>query len=67
MIQLDSTGKESDFKPGERVFVLPLKMEATVIEQFLHYDYPESFWGNVKLMYDDNVSGTANSWQLLKI
>ncbi len=63
----DSQGKEPSFLPGERVFVLPLKMEATVVEQKLHYDGSESFWGNLVLLYDDGIKGTSNSWQCKKI
>ena len=67
MNELDSNGDPPKFHPGERVYVHPLKMEATVIEQTLHWDYPECFWGNVKLIYDDGVMGTSNCWQLTKI
>jgi hypothetical protein len=63
----DSEGKEPSFLPGERVFVLPLKMEATVVEQKLHYDGSESFWGNLVLLYDDGIKGTSNSWQCKKV
>jgi len=65
--RVDSDGKGPQYQPGERVYVAPLKMQATVIEQFLSYDYPESFWGNVKVKYDDGVVGVSNSWQLMKI
>lgn len=67
MTQLDSNGNPPKFKPGERVYVHPLKMEATVIEQLLSYDYPECFWGNVNLQYDDGLTSTSNSWQLPKV
>ena len=63
----DSDGKGPEFKKGDRVWVAPLKMEATVIEQILHWDYPESFYGNVKLKYDDGAEGTSNSWQLSRV
>ncbi len=63
----DSHGRLPSFLPGDRVLVLPLKMEATVIEQLRSYDYPEWFWGNVKLQYDDGIIGTSNSWQLSKL
>ena len=49
------------------MFVAPMRMYATVIEQTLSYDYPESFWGNVQLQYDDGITGTSNSWQLVKV
>ena len=55
------------FKEGDRVYVIPLNQEATVIKQQLTYDYPESFWGNVELLYDDGVKGLSNSWQVKKI
>lgn len=67
MTKLDSNGDPPKFYAGDRVFVHPLNMEATVIEQQLHWDYPESFWGNVKLIYDDGVTGTSNCWQLKKL
>lgn len=67
MNELDSNGKPAEFQAGDRVFVAPFKMEATVIEQILHWDYPECFWGNVKLMYDDGGTGTSNSWQVEKV
>ena len=67
MTDLDSLGQRPSFLPGDRVLVLPIKMEATVIEQLLSYDYPEWFWGNVKLRYDDGCPGTSNSWQLRKL
>ena len=63
----DSDGRSPAFNEGERVYVLPLKMQATVIRQVLHYDYPESFWGNVELEYDDGVKGMSNCWQLEKL
>ncbi len=56
-----------EFKEGDRVFVLPLKMEATVIRQVLHYDGDESFYGNLELQYDDGIKGTSNSWQCSKV
>ena len=63
----DSNGNPSPYKAGDRVYVLPLKMEATVIEQMLHYDYPESFWGNLRLRYDDGIEGESNSWQCARV
>ncbi|NDC25620.1 MAG: hypothetical protein EBZ49_16035 [Proteobacteria bacterium] len=65
--ELDSEGRSATFIEGERVYVLPLKLQATVIRQILHWDYSESFWGNVELMYDDGVKGTSNCWQLEKL
>ncbi len=65
--RLDSEGRSPHWQPGERVWVTPVAMEATVIEQILSYDYPESFWGNVRLQYDDGVEGESNSWQLAKV
>ena len=58
---------EPKFKQGDRVCVLPLKMEATVIRQIKHYDGDEEFWGNVELQYDDGIKGISNSWQLEKL
>ena len=55
------------FLAGDRVYVIPLKMEATVIRQIKHYDGDEEFWGNVELQYDDGVKGVSNSWQLEKL
>ena len=67
MKKVDSKGCKPLWKKGDRVYVSPLKMEATIIEQMLHYDGSESFWGNVRLMYDDGVEGTSNSWQIMKV
>jgi hypothetical protein len=66
-MQLDSHGKGPSFHPGQRVYVGPLKMQATVIEQLLSYDYPESFWGNVRVKYDDGLEGVSCSWQLMLV
>lgn len=66
-MQLDSNGKGPSFYPGQRVYVVPMKMQATVIEQLLSYDYPESFWGNVRVKYDDGIEGVSNSWQLMVV
>lgn len=43
-IEYDSNGKAPQFLPGDRVYVHPLKVHATVIKQNLSWDYPESFW-----------------------
>jgi len=59
--------EEPKFKPGDRVYVGPLKMEATVIQQQKCWDYPDWFWGNVELQYDDGLKGVSNSWQLKKL
>ena len=64
---VDSNGKRGEYKEGDRVFVIPLKMEATVIRQILHHDGDETFWGNLELLYDDGVKGTSNSWQCSKV
>ena len=67
MNTLDSEGKPAKFLNGDRVFVLPNKMEATVVRQMLHYDMNESFWGNLELLYDDGIKGTCHSWQVKRI
>ena len=64
---VDTNGNGPMWKPGERVWVAPLKMEATVIQQSLSYDGEESFWGNVELLYDDGVKGNSNNWQIMRI
>ena len=66
-MELDCRGHPPKFLRGDRVLVLPLDMEATVIEQLMTYDYPEYFWGNVRVRYDDNLEGTSQSWQLRKL
>ena len=66
-VLLDSNGRPPKFNPGDRVYVRPLKEEATVIRQFLRYDMNESFWGNVHLKYDDGTTGVSNSWQVTKV
>jgi hypothetical protein len=38
-----------------------------VIKQIKHWDYPDSFWGNVELQYDDGIKGTSHSWQIEKV
>ena len=55
------------FQAGDRVYVVPAKMEATVIRQIRHYDGPESFWGDLELQYDDGVKGRSHCWQVEKI
>lgn len=65
--EIDSEGRGPKFHRGDRVFVGPLKMEATVIRQVKHYDGPESFWGNLELVYDDGVKGHSNCWQCERI
>ena len=63
----DSDGNYQKFLRGERVFVKPLKIPATVIRQMASYDGPDYwFWGNVELRYDDGAHGISNSWQLEK-
>jgi hypothetical protein len=57
---------EPTFKTGDRVFVKPLGIEATVVEQIKSYDGAEWFWGNVELEYDDGEKGVSHSWQLEK-
>ena len=58
---------EPEFKEGDRVFVMPIKMEATVIRQIKHYDGSDEFYGNVELQYDDGVKGISHCWQVKKI
>jgi hypothetical protein len=65
--KIDSDGRGPKFVSGDRVLVGPNGMEATVIKQELSYDGPESFWGNVQLLYDDGIKGVSNSWQVKKI
>jgi hypothetical protein len=63
----DSDGNGPMWKSGDRVWVAPLKMEATVIQQQLTYDGGESFWGNVELQYDDGTKGISNNWQIMRV
>lgn len=64
---IDSDGRGPKFHPGDRVYVHPMKQNATVIRQVLHYDGPESHWGNVELQYDDGIRGTSHGWQVQKV
>ena len=52
------------FEAGDTVMVIPYNRKAIVVEQYLSYDYPDVFWGNVKVNYEDGVQGTCNNWQL---
>lgn len=67
MKRIDSKGLKPMWKKGDRIYVTPLKKEATIIEQILHHDGTESFWGNVRVRYDDGVEGVSNSWQIMKV
>jgi hypothetical protein len=57
------------FEVGKRVWVGPLKMEAT-IKRIYHSssdtwddeNIPEI--GNIELIYDDGIIGVSNNWQL---
>lgn len=64
---VDSNGKKPEYKEGDRVYVHPAKMQATVIKQILHHDGSETFWGNLELLYDDGIKGTSHSWQCSKV
>jgi uncharacterized membrane protein len=64
---IDSDGRGPKFHTGDRVYVHPMKQNATVIRQVLHYDGPESHWGNVELQYDDGIRGTSHGWQVQKV
>lgn len=64
---IDSDGRGPEFHPGDRVLVRPNGLKATIVKQLLHYDYPESFWGNVELLYDDGAKGTSMCWQVMKV
>ena len=64
---LDDNGHGPSWRAGERAWVAPLRVEATVIQQRLSFDGNESFWGNVELLYDDGAKGVSNSWQLVRI
>lgn len=67
MTKTDSDGNPAKFYNGDRVYVMPNKMEATVIRQILHYDMNETFWGNLELLYDDGIKGTCHCWQVKRI
>lgn len=64
---IDSDGHGPEYHKGDRVYVLPLKTEATIIKQIKHYDGWESFWGNVELEFDDGSKGLANCWQCKRV
>jgi hypothetical protein len=64
----DSGGNGPMWRPGDRVWVAPLKLKATVIQQLLSYDGPDyCFWCYVELQYDDGTKGISNNWQIMKI
>ena len=67
MSRLDSEGNPPKFRQGDRVFVMSVKMQATVIRQILHYDMNETFWGNLELEYDDSTKGVSHGWQVRRI
>lgn len=65
--RLDSDGRSATYLPGDRVIVLPVKLEATVVTQVLHHDCGETFWGNIEVVFDDGTKGTCNGWQAKKL
>ena len=66
-MRTDSNGHKPDYNPGDRVYVHPMRQQATVIEQVLHHDGSESFWGNLKVRYDDGIEGISHSWQCARV
>lgn len=62
----DSEGRYPEFFEGDIVYVIPLKVRAIVVQQILHYDGPETFWGNVEVEYTDGSRGMCHCWQLRK-
>lgn len=67
MSDKDSQGRGPAYRQGDRVYVLPCGLEATVIKQILHHDGPDTFWGNLELLYDDGKKGTSHAWQCSRI
>jgi hypothetical protein len=63
----DSAGKGPSYKKGDRVWVNPIKEEATVVKQILQYDGLETFYGDLELKFDDGGNGTSHCWQVTKI
>jgi hypothetical protein len=63
----DDDIEPAPFQPGDRVYVAPAKLEATVIRQIRHYDGPESWWGNLELLYDDGIKGKCHCWQVKRV
>ena len=59
----DSKGNSPTFPPGTKIIYLPDKTKGTVVQQLLHYDRGESFFGNVLLQMDDGRKIEANAWQ----
>lgn len=60
----DSEGRLASFVKGDKIFVMPAKMKATVIRQILHHDMGETFWGNLEVEYEDGIRGICHSWQV---
>lgn len=58
---------EPEYKAGDRVFVCPTKMPATVINQVRHFDGPEQFWGNLNVTYDDGSTDVCHCWQAKRL
>ena len=63
----DIVQKPAPFQAGDRVYVGPAKMEATVIRQIKHYDMGDSFWGDLELQFDDGVKGRSHCWQVKRV
>ena len=59
----DSKGDGLTLPPGTKIIYLPDKTKGTVVQQLLHYDGGESFFGNVRLQMDDGRKIEANAWQ----
>lgn len=67
-VEIDSEGNGPDFIIGDEVRLLSNdELTATVIRQTLHYDGPETFWGNVLLKFKDGSTGIAHCWQCAKV
>ena len=63
----DSDGNVPTYKKGDRVWVPSIRMEATVIELLSDYHGSETFYGNVRLKYDDGAEGISHCWQLSRV
>lgn len=66
---LDTNGDGPDFLNKDKVKILSTKIPifGEVIGQTLHYDGPETFWGNVQVQLDDGERRTFHCWQLEKL
>jgi hypothetical protein len=64
---MSNSVNEPEYKSGDKIWIGPSRLKATVVQQIYSYIEDDGYWGDVIVRYENGITGVEKCWQIMRI